>query len=1200
MVQELPAVPADLRHAALVRFMTPKFKASVVDMVLRHKDSLSPEVRQKLDSAVKRSVRIPQYPNHPEKAPASILNQHISDRLFDSEPLANAILEAWFLSQERLYAIIKGYLFTQDIEVEYPDFNTHEFRGEWPEDEWLSMRDEILSANKDLAVDDVALMLCLAADRIPVETQADSQGSNENADEGILDQARRYLESLPADAPEWSIDIPDFLTAAAEISGRKELERESLASIHVLNSEIAGLEQHRDKLDYLELDTSSWIASTDLPVEEMSSLLGELKGRLQDYDPIPPVGSSLSETQRLRKEHDEATESIQELKRKVDHLMGAQPECKGEKPALGPDEIGGGETEPGTAEPLSDIKVSEGTLEFDPSQSSYFLKVENDVEQLTVMPLANHDDAAIKVTFDTPDGETVRASELGKGEFLVSPVQVGETIIRITSTFGEHDDREIYILSVTREQSAVPLPSADATLKRLWVSAGDIDFDPELTHYSFDLNGGLDGFTLKLEPTHETASICVTAEPYDGGTDEVEGSSDSEYFIATDLKTEEDISLLVTVTAEDKETTQSYTVVAKRGTRPDPTEHLWNLVAQDDLAGAYWLARAIESQGDAPPVLPQLLKAVQGARWLSPSSDALVEDLFYIVGELDISDYEDTHVLLRLSAGLVPSLVAPGTTLLAWLAAPTCLPKLDAIISPIKAYANTGNALRPEHIHGDEGNQELQGLIAQVSAEARQWMEEAPQKQQKLSRARNIWQYLCRDGPLSEMLTPVSEDDREKVNSVRDCVNKLNPRDYDELIKRTEDSMGTRSAKSTRIVGNARGWLVSGIEEAKSHATSWLSLIDREDRSQSSSSDDWLLEQVSTLRAQVQAELPQALDSLSELSSEGNPPALSAAARCVTRSMQQLADYLKLEIEQETPLPTYQIIHDLGIISTATATPVASTNNASQLDAAISRRLLWAPSVDLDDSGLLRSDQSLKGLTTSPADFDLSNMTLEQVLLRRMDCHDFRFFGILSHGLSSDATSELSKKFQGELSAERKTLREALEATQAAVEQAEKDGVVEFEGSLWTRHKNTMDDVNVDEVLDFGTAYDDLDSIKHELDEEREKRGQELLDEWQELESQFHLQNDSDQNFPDEAKETFEIASRSQSLDIRVMEECVSRLRNHQSGEEEYPTGTVWEEAQPGTLEEFQEFYRAIGDPKAHARDNEGIRNLIQELNRKV
>ena len=40
--------------------------------------------------------------------------------------------------------------------------------------------------------------------------------------------------------------------------------------------------------------------------------------------------------------------------------------------------------------------------------------------------------------------------------------------------------------------------------------------------------------------------------------------------------------------------------------------------------------------------------------------------------------------------------------------------------------------------------------------------------------------------------------------------------------------------------------------------------------------------------------------------------------------------------------------------------------------------------------------------------------------------------------------------------------------------------------------------------------------------------------------------------------ETFELASRDESLDIRVMEDCVSRMRNYRSGElDEFELGDV-------------------------------------------
>ena len=847
MVEGFPTASVGLRHAALLRFMTPEFRASIVEEVLGHKDELPLDVRRKLDSAIKAVVRVPRFPYQPERAPTPLLKQPILDQVVDSEPLANAIFQSWFLSQETVYAIIKSHLYTRDIEVEYPDFNTHKFRGTWSFDTWMSERDAILSTHKDLLIDDVALMLCFATDNIPTDPQTDLQGETELMDDGILNQARRYLDLLPADAPEWSVDVPHFLTAVSEIVDRKEVERESVTAVRALNSQMAELDQYSSRLSYLELDISSWRTSIDLPVvdvTEASGLLREFMERLEEYDPVFQVGSFLSETQRLRDEHDEASRRIQELKGKIDQVLLVRAESRDEErtPAL-EDKTEVKDPELDLTVGISDIKLSEGTIEFNPTLTNYSFEVENTVELLSVTPVTTRPDATIEITFDTPTGETIEASEVDDGNYIVSPVLVGRTVIYISVTSEDSNGSEAYTLSVTRSQGAVaaPLPSADATLRLLSISAAVIDFNPEVMCYSFDLNEGLDGLALKPEPVHEAASVIVTANLPDGTTVEASKTGDAGFLIAPELISDGDIVIHIEVTAEDRETTQVYTVVAKRETVLDLPAHLWNFVAQDDLAGAYWLARAMASQGSDPPVPPPLLKAVQAGRCLSPNSDAFVEELFYIVGESEIMDDEDSQVLLRLAAGLMPSLVAPETNLLAWLAAPSCLPGLDAVLSPVKAYANTGYALRAEHVSGDEGNQHLQGLITQASAEARQWLEEAPQNQTRFSRAVRVLQYLCRDGVLNQMLTSVAEDERGKLNAVQDYIDLLDRDGYAEIINLAESSMGARPTRSSQIVGNARDWLVSRIEEAKTRASRWTSLVSRESEGRTASSNDWLL-----------------------------------------------------------------------------------------------------------------------------------------------------------------------------------------------------------------------------------------------------------------------------------------------------------------------------------------------------------------------
>ena len=1070
----------------------------------------------------------------------------------------------------------------------------------------MSERDTILSHRENLDIDDVALMICFATGNIPSDPQPDTQVGKEPMDEDILGQARHYLELLPVDAPEWSVHVPNFLTAVSEILSRKELERESLTAVRALDLQVADLGQFSGKLSYLELDINSWKTPVDLSAAEatrLTGLLTEFKECLEKYDPVPHLGNSLSETQRLREEHDQASRNIQELKERIDQLLsvGTETIATDQTPALeGETEVG--DLEPSPTAEISDIKLSDGAFEFNPMLMGYFLEVENTVALLVVKPVASHPDATIHLTFDTPTGETIEASELDDGEFVVSPLHVGLTVIRIRAFLGDSNPSDVYTLSVTRPQvvAVAPLLNTDATLKSLTLSSETIDFTPTVTRYSIDLNEQVNGLTLNLERTHGSASVIVTADLPDGTTIKATETEDLGYLIATDLISQGDIEIHIRVTAEDKETTQLYVVVARQEAATDFTASLWNFVAQDDLAGAYWFARAMTHQGFYLFVPTALLKAAQGGRWLSADSNAFVEDLFYVVGESEIDADEDPQILLRLAAALLPSLVAPETNLLAWLAAPRCLPGIDAVLSPVRAFANAGYALHAELVSGDQRNQHLQGLIAQASAEARQWLEEAPQNQTKFTRAVRVLQYLCREGTLKQMLTPVAEDNREKLRTVQNLVELLERDGYAEIIDQAETSMGLQSTRSSHIVGNARDWLVNRIEEARARAIKWSSLVSRELEGRSATSNDWLLEQVSNLRGQLQDEFPSVLEGLLELSREGNPPALVATAKCAVRSMQQMADYLNLEYQQGALEQGTSAIHRLRTISTIAQATTDNGGSSGQLEIALSRRLLWAPSVDLDDNGQPVSDDSLIDLTASPESFDLSSMTLGEVIQRRMDRHDFRFFEILTYGLLAEEVDPLRRRFSTELAAEKRTLQVAIESTREAVEQAEKDGVIEFEGSLWNKHNNSLDDIDAEELLYFKAQYDALDGIKGDLSKERNRGAEELMAEWQSLESEFDSGSDRDPNFLARVRSTFEIASSIDSLDIRVMEDCVSQVRNRQSGEEDSRLRTNEGELQYAALEDFQDFYRAIRDPKTQAKASEGLNTLVQDLMREI
>ena len=175
-----------------------------------------------------------------------------------------------------------------------------------------------------------------------------------------------------------------------------------------------------------------------------------------------------------------------------------------------------------------------------------------------------------------------------------------------------------------------------------------------------------------------------------------------------------------------------------------------------------------------------------------------------------------------------------------------------------------------------------------------------------------------------------------------------------------------------------------------------------------------------------------------------------------------------------------------------------------------------------------------------------------------MDHRDFRFSGILMSGLPSENLDNNRDKYLAELTIEKNTLREAIDLTQTAIDQAEKDGVIEFEGSQWNKHQNTLADLDVETVLNFRPVYYALEAIKNELQDERMQRRQELLEDWQGLTQETATDLNLNGEFLKEVNFTFEKASSADSLDIRVMEECVSRLRNHHSGEEVSVTRSTW------------------------------------------
>ena len=200
--------------------------------------------------------------------------------------------------------------------------------------------------------------------------------------------------------------------------------------------------------------------------------------------------------------------------------------------------------------PSTDATLSGLTLSgidigaFDSATTGYTASVANDVTQTTVTPTANDDGATyeIKLSGVTDDDRVV-------------PLAVGSNVITVEVTAEDGNTVKTYTVTVTR---AAP-PSTDATLSGLTLSGIDIGaFDSATTGYTASVANDVDETTV----TPTTNDDGATYEIKLGGV----ADDDGVIPLAVGMNV-----IAVEVTAEDGQTTKTYTItVTRAGAEPTP------------------------------------------------------------------------------------------------------------------------------------------------------------------------------------------------------------------------------------------------------------------------------------------------------------------------------------------------------------------------------------------------------------------------------------------------------------------------------------------------------------------------------------------------------------------------------------------------------------------------------------------------------
>ena len=196
---------------------------------------------------------------------------------------------------------------------------------------------------------------------------------------------------------------------------------------------------------------------------------------------------------------------------------------------------------------LSALSLSGVTLmpAFASGTTVYTASVGHAVTETTVTATASDDNASVEVTpGDADDGTSGDQVALG----------VGETTISVEVTAEDGETTETYTVTVTR------VGSADASLSALSLSGVTLmpAFASGTTVYTASVGHAVTATTVTATASNANASVEVTPEDAD------DGISGDQVALAVGETT-----LSVEVTAEDGETTQTYTVIVTRAGSED-------------------------------------------------------------------------------------------------------------------------------------------------------------------------------------------------------------------------------------------------------------------------------------------------------------------------------------------------------------------------------------------------------------------------------------------------------------------------------------------------------------------------------------------------------------------------------------------------------------------------------------------------------
>ncbi|MYD59620.1 MAG: hypothetical protein F4W91_01115 [Gemmatimonadetes bacterium] len=306
-----------LQMSEIFGFMNPEYHETVVKRALDSRDKVSKEARGSLNSAINSTVKVPQFPKEPARAPTPYLMEQILKAVTQSDELAGAVLKVWAESHDALGTVVVKHLEDLAMPTECPDFSGNRFQGTWFSDVWTHETDKILERHGEFDKDDIALMLCYVSGKIP--------GSRETKDD-VLSQGLEYLRSLPPNAPQWEQMIPEFVKSIQDVIETKKAQYKQAYDLDTLIAEVWDI--FSSELEFFQRDIASWSAAHLLPDADLSKVLRDIQGLrslLTEYQSIYKPAPVLEKERERRPRRAKLENRILPIIDRIDRLINESP-----------------------------------------------------------------------------------------------------------------------------------------------------------------------------------------------------------------------------------------------------------------------------------------------------------------------------------------------------------------------------------------------------------------------------------------------------------------------------------------------------------------------------------------------------------------------------------------------------------------------------------------------------------------------------------------------------------------------------------------------------------------------------------------------------------------------------------------------------------------------------------------------------------